>query len=38
MTLDLFAPDPQTNVLPYEGEVQDYGLFLNPEQAEFYFQ
>ena len=37
MTLDLFAPDPQTNVLPYEGEVQDYGLFLHPEQAEFYF-
>ena len=37
MTLDLFAPEPQINLLPYEGEVQDYGLFLNPEQAEFYF-
>jgi alkylated DNA repair dioxygenase AlkB len=36
MTLDLFAPDPQTNVLPYRGSA---GLWSVPhlEQAEFYF-
>ncbi|MGI3299577.1 alpha-ketoglutarate-dependent dioxygenase AlkB, partial [Acinetobacter baumannii] len=25
MTLDLFSPEPCSNLLPYDGEVQDYG-------------
>lgn len=28
MHWDLFAPQPQPNVLPYDGEVQNYGLLL----------
>ncbi|MEQ1106662.1 alpha-ketoglutarate-dependent dioxygenase AlkB family protein [Acinetobacter seifertii] len=37
MTLDLFSPEPCTNLLPYDGEVQDYGCILSAEEAEQYF-
>ncbi|MBP2604874.1 alpha-ketoglutarate-dependent dioxygenase AlkB family protein [Acinetobacter calcoaceticus] len=37
MTLDLFAPEPCENLLPYDGEVQDYGCILSLEEAEQYF-
>jgi len=37
MTLDLFSPEPCANLLPYEGEVQDYGCILSAEDAEKYF-
>lgn len=37
MTLDLFSPEPCENLLPYDGEVQDYGCILSPEEAEQYF-
>lgn len=37
MTLDLFSPEPCSNLLPYEGEVQDYGCILSTEEAEQYF-
>ena len=38
MTLDLFAPEPCLNLLPYEGEVQDYGCIFSADEAEYYFQ
>ncbi len=38
MTFDLFAPTPQSNLLPFDGEVEDFGLFLSQEIAEEYFQ
>jgi alkylated DNA repair dioxygenase AlkB len=38
MTLDLFAPEPHANLLPYDGIVQDYGLILTPQQSEQYLQ
>jgi hypothetical protein len=28
MTLDLFSPEPQANLLPFDGQVQDLGLIL----------
>ncbi|MDO4248854.1 MAG: alpha-ketoglutarate-dependent dioxygenase AlkB [Neisseria sp.] len=36
MSLDLFAypPDPQTNLLPYEGIVNDYGVILSQHEAD----
>ncbi len=37
MTLDLFSPEPCSNLLPYDGEVQDYGCILTVEEAEQYF-
>lgn len=37
MTLDLFSPEPCSNLLPYDGEVQDYGCILTAEEAEQYF-
>lgn len=36
MHLDLFAPQPQQNLLPYDGDVQDYGLVLNCTDASAY--
>lgn len=36
MTLDLFAPQPQANVLPCDGVVEDYGLILEVEQSHKY--
>ena len=37
MTLDLFSPEPCENLLPYDGEVQDYGCILSLEEAEQYY-
>ncbi len=33
MTLDLFSPEPQANLLPFDGQVQDLGLILTAEQS-----
>lgn len=38
MTLDLFAPQPKTNLLPYDGDVEDYGCLISTAEAEQYFQ
>ena len=38
MTFDLFAPQPQANVLPFDGVVEDYGLILDQEQSQQYLQ
>ncbi|WP_436913263.1 alpha-ketoglutarate-dependent dioxygenase AlkB family protein [Acinetobacter schindleri] len=36
MTLDLFSPQSQTNLLPCDGVVEDHGLILNGEQSQKY--
>jgi len=36
MTLDLFSPEPQENLLPCDGQVQDLGLILTAEQSAKY--
>lgn len=36
MTLDLFSPEPQANLLPFDGQVQDMGLILTAEQSAKY--
>ena len=36
MTLDLFSPEPQANLLPFDGQVQDLGLILTAEQSTKY--
>lgn len=36
MTLDLFSPEPQENLLPFDGQVQDLGLILTAEQSAKY--
>lgn len=38
MTFDLFAPQPQANVLPFDGVVEDYGLILDERQSQQYLQ
>ena len=38
MTLDLFAPEPQANLLPFDGVVEDYGQILNEQQSQQYLQ
>ncbi len=38
MTLNLFAPEPQANLLPCDGIVEDCGLILTSEQSEKYLQ
>ncbi|QIO07063.1 alpha-ketoglutarate-dependent dioxygenase AlkB family protein [Acinetobacter shaoyimingii] len=38
MNLELFAPEACDNILPCDGSVQDYGLILDVDQAEAYFQ
>lgn len=38
MNLDLFSPMQQDNILPYDGQVQDYGLILNTQDSEKYTQ
>jgi Alkylated DNA repair protein len=38
MTLDLFAPEPQMNLLPFDGVVEDYGQILNEQQSQQYLQ
>lgn len=37
MNLELFAPEACENVLPCDGIVQDYGLILDADQAQQYF-
>lgn len=37
MNFDLFAPEPSPNLLSYDGEVPDYGLILDADQAQQYF-
>ena len=36
MTLELFEPPKQDNLLPFDGELQDYGLILNEQQSNQY--
>ena len=36
MILDLFSPEPQANLLPFDGQVQDLGLILTAEQSAKY--
>ncbi|CAB1219338.1 alpha-ketoglutarate-dependent dioxygenase AlkB family protein [Acinetobacter bouvetii] len=36
MNFELFEPEAQANLLPYDGVVQDFGLILTPEQSEQY--
>ena len=36
MTLDLFSPEPQANLLPFDGQVQDLGLILTAKQSAKY--
>ncbi|MDM1341274.1 alpha-ketoglutarate-dependent dioxygenase AlkB family protein [Acinetobacter pseudolwoffii] len=38
MTLDLFVPQPETNILPFDGVVEDYGLILEQAQSQQYLQ
>ncbi|KAA8733688.1 alpha-ketoglutarate-dependent dioxygenase AlkB [Acinetobacter qingfengensis] len=38
MTLDLFQPEPKRNLLPKDGEVEDFGIIIPFEQAEQYLQ
>ncbi|NLH05942.1 alpha-ketoglutarate-dependent dioxygenase AlkB, partial [Acinetobacter baumannii] len=37
MTLDLFSPEPCSNLLPYDGVVQHYGCIFTVEEAEQNF-
>lgn len=37
MNLELFQPEVNENLLPYDGVVKDYGLILNDEQSQKYF-
>lgn len=36
MTLNLFSPEPQANLLPFDGQVQDLGLILTAKQSAKY--
>lgn len=36
MNLELFTPEAQENVLPCDGQVQDYGLILDAQQSQQY--
>ena len=36
MNLELFAPEQNDNLLPYDGVVKNYGLILNDEQSQKY--
>lgn len=38
MTLDLFEPEPQANLLPFDGVVEDFGCILNPADSDKYLQ
>lgn len=37
MTLDLFEPEPNTNILPSDGFVENYGIILTSLQSDQYF-
>ena len=36
--MDLFNPNPISNILPSDGEVNYYGSILNTESAQYYFK
>lgn len=38
LTLPLFPSDPKTNLLPYDGIVNDFGLILSPLEADNFFE
>lgn len=38
MTLNLFEPEPQANLLPFDGVVQDYGCIFNRVDRDKYLQ
>lgn len=38
MSLELFAAESNGNILPFDGEVIDFGQWLSPQQAHDYFQ
>lgn len=38
MTFELFAPESQANILPYDGVVENFGLILTTEQSEKYLR
>jgi len=35
--MDLFNPDPHSNILPFDGDVIYYGAILNPDTAIYYY-
>ena len=35
--MDLFSTNPIHNILPFDGEVLDYGLVINNEECAYYF-
>ena len=37
MNFELFAPEPNSNLLPYDGIVEDYGLILTHAESQDYF-
>lgn len=37
MTLDLFSAEPERNILPYDGDVENYGQFLTSSEANVCF-
>ena len=37
MNLELFAPEAHDNLLPYDGVVKDYGLILDADECQQYF-
>lgn len=37
MNFELFAPETSENILPQDGIVQDFGLILNEDEAQQYF-
>ena len=38
MSLELFSAQAQGNILPFDGEVLDFGQWLSPQEANAYFQ
>ena len=36
MNFELFEPEAQDNLLPFDGVVKDFGLILNDEQSQKY--
>jgi alkylated DNA repair dioxygenase AlkB len=35
--MDLFTSNPLQNILPFDGEVLNYGVFLNNDECQYYF-
>lgn len=36
--MDLFTSNPLQNILPFDGEVLNYGLILNNDECQYYFK